>query len=63
MSIAGNIAEIEERIVKACLRSGRKREEITLCYAGIIAEGIIRNFGYAQVIGCTYFSRLTFILG
>jgi len=30
MSIAGNIAEIEERIVKACLRSGRKREEITL---------------------------------
>jgi pyridoxal phosphate enzyme (YggS family) len=30
MSVAGNIAEIEERIVKACLRSGRKREEITL---------------------------------
>ena len=30
MSVAENIAEIEERIVKACLRSGRKREEITL---------------------------------
>ena len=30
MSVATNIAEIEERIVKACLRSGRKREEITL---------------------------------
>jgi len=30
MSIAENIAEIEERIIKACLRSGRKREEITL---------------------------------
>jgi len=30
MSVAGNIAEIEERIVKACLRAGRKREEITL---------------------------------
>ena len=30
MSVAGNIAEIEERIVKACLRSGRKREGITL---------------------------------
>jgi pyridoxal phosphate enzyme (YggS family) len=30
MSIAENIAEIEERIVKACQRSGRKREEITL---------------------------------
>jgi len=30
MSVAGNIAEIEERIVRACLRSGRKREEVTL---------------------------------
>jgi pyridoxal phosphate enzyme (YggS family) len=30
MSIAANIENIEERIAKACLRSGRKREEITL---------------------------------
>jgi pyridoxal phosphate enzyme (YggS family) len=29
-SIAENIKIIEERIMKACLRSGRKREEITL---------------------------------
>jgi len=30
MSIAGNIAEIEERIQKACVSAGRKRDEITL---------------------------------
>jgi len=30
MSIAENIEKIEERISKACLRSGRKREDITL---------------------------------
>jgi pyridoxal phosphate enzyme (YggS family) len=30
MSIAENIEKIEERIMKACLRSGRKREDITL---------------------------------
>ncbi|MDR2574879.1 MAG: YggS family pyridoxal phosphate-dependent enzyme [Treponema sp.] len=30
MSIAENIEKIEERIIKACLRSGRKREDITL---------------------------------
>ena len=30
MSIAGNIADIEERIQKACDASGRKRNEITL---------------------------------
>ena len=30
MSIAANIVKIEERIQAACLRSGRKREEITL---------------------------------
>jgi len=30
MSIAKNIEAIEERIVQACLRCGRKREEITL---------------------------------
>ena len=30
MSIAENIERIEERIFQACLRSGRKREEITL---------------------------------
>jgi pyridoxal phosphate enzyme (YggS family) len=30
MSIAGNIAVLEERIQKACAASGRKREEITL---------------------------------
>ena len=30
MSVAGNIAEIEDRIEQACLRSGRKRDEITL---------------------------------
>jgi pyridoxal phosphate enzyme (YggS family) len=30
MSIAARIAAIEERIAQACLRSGRKREEITL---------------------------------
>jgi len=30
MSIAENIEKIEERITKACLRSGRKREDITL---------------------------------
>jgi pyridoxal phosphate enzyme (YggS family) len=30
MSIAGNIAEIEERIQKACASAGRKRNEITL---------------------------------
>ena len=30
MSISGNIDSIEERIVAACLRSGRKREDITL---------------------------------
>jgi pyridoxal phosphate enzyme (YggS family) len=30
MSIAENIAGIEERIVKACLHSGRKRDDITL---------------------------------
>ena len=30
MSIAGNIAEIEERIQKACVSAGRKRNEITL---------------------------------
>jgi PLP dependent protein len=29
-SIADNIEKIEERITKACLRSGRKREDITL---------------------------------
>jgi pyridoxal phosphate enzyme (YggS family) len=29
-AIAENIEKIEERITKACLRSGRKREEITL---------------------------------
>jgi pyridoxal phosphate enzyme (YggS family) len=29
MSIVANIEKIEERILKACLRSGRKREEIT----------------------------------
>jgi len=29
-SIAENIEKIEERITKACLRSGRKREDITL---------------------------------
>ncbi|MCL2722189.1 MAG: YggS family pyridoxal phosphate-dependent enzyme [Treponema sp.] len=30
MSIAGNIAKIEERIQKACVNAGRKRDEITL---------------------------------
>jgi pyridoxal phosphate enzyme (YggS family) len=30
MSIAENIEKTEERIMKACLRSGRKREDITL---------------------------------
>ena len=30
MDIAANIERVEERILKACLRSGRKREEITL---------------------------------
>jgi pyridoxal phosphate enzyme (YggS family) len=30
MSIAGNIAEIEERIQKVCASAGRKRNEITL---------------------------------
>jgi len=30
MSIAGNIAKIEERIQKACVSAGRKRDEITL---------------------------------
>jgi PLP dependent protein len=30
MSIAENIEKIEKRITKACLRSGRKREDITL---------------------------------
>ena len=30
MSIAAHIEAIEERILKACLRSGRKREDITL---------------------------------
>jgi len=30
MSIAGNIAKIEERIQKACASAGRKRDEITL---------------------------------
>jgi len=30
MSIAGNIAAIEERIQKACDSAGRKRGEITL---------------------------------
>ena len=30
MSVAGNIQNIEERIASACLRSGRKRDEITL---------------------------------
>ena len=30
MSIAGNVARIEERIQKACDASGRKRDEITL---------------------------------
>jgi len=30
MSVADNIARIEERIQKACSRAGRKREEITL---------------------------------
>jgi len=30
MSIARNLESIEERIEKACVRSGRKREEITL---------------------------------
>jgi len=30
MSVADNIERIEERIAKACVRSGRKREEITL---------------------------------
>jgi len=30
MSIAANIEQVEERILAACLRSGRKREEITL---------------------------------
>jgi len=30
MSIAGNIAEIEEKIQKACVCAGRKRNEITL---------------------------------
>jgi pyridoxal phosphate enzyme (YggS family) len=30
MPIAENIEKIEERIMKACLRSGRKREDITL---------------------------------
>jgi len=29
MSVAGNIERIEERIANACVRSGRKREEIT----------------------------------
>jgi len=30
MSIAENIAIIEERVLKACLRSGRKREDVTI---------------------------------
>jgi pyridoxal phosphate enzyme (YggS family) len=30
MTIAENIEKIEERIIKTCLRSGRKREDITL---------------------------------
>jgi pyridoxal phosphate enzyme (YggS family) len=30
VSVANNIEKIEERIIKACQRSGRKREEITL---------------------------------
>jgi PLP dependent protein len=30
MSIAGNLAQIEERIQKACSAAGRKRDEITL---------------------------------
>jgi pyridoxal phosphate enzyme (YggS family) len=38
MGIKENIAEIEERIEKACARSGRKRQEIKLLGAGKLYE-------------------------
>jgi pyridoxal phosphate enzyme (YggS family) len=58
MSVAGNIAKIEERIQKACDRAGRKRDEITLMGvskfvpAGVVEEALnagIRCFGESRV--------------
>jgi len=58
MSVAGNIARIEERIQKACDRAGRKRDEIILMGVskfvpeGMIEEALdagIRCFGESRV--------------
>jgi pyridoxal phosphate enzyme (YggS family) len=55
MSVAGNIAEIEERIVKACLRSGRKREEITLL--GVTKFQPLEAVNEAWEAGLRYFGE------
>jgi pyridoxal phosphate enzyme (YggS family) len=58
MSVAGNIAKIEERIQRACERAGRKRDDITLMGvskfvpAGVVEEALnagIRCFGESRV--------------
>jgi pyridoxal phosphate enzyme (YggS family) len=58
MSIADNIERLEERIISACLRSGRKREEVTLMavtkFQGLDAaekawKAGIRCFGESRV--------------
>jgi len=58
MSVAGNIAKIEERIQKACDLAGRKRSEITLMGVskfvplGLVEEAFsagIRCFGESRV--------------
>jgi pyridoxal phosphate enzyme (YggS family) len=58
MSVAGNIAKIEERIQKACDSAGRKRNEITLMGVskfvplGLVKEAFhagIRCFGESRV--------------
>jgi len=55
MSVAENIAKIEERILKACVRAGRKREEIILM--GVSKFVQIELINQAYDAGIRYFGE------
>jgi pyridoxal phosphate enzyme (YggS family) len=58
MSVAENIAIIEERIQKACGRSGRKREEITLMGVSKFVPIDLVEEAYIEGIRCFGESRV-----
>jgi pyridoxal phosphate enzyme (YggS family) len=58
MSIAANIAKIEERIQKACASSGRKRDEITLMGVSKFVQSALVEEAYHAGICCFGESRV-----